>query len=232
MLQGKLFTTFSGGPSLEARDAASGRLLWTRRICIGTPPACTYASVAGPLAAGDGIVYVTNHANGMAAYDMDSGRQLWSRTVGSGGIYSAPVVEGDAVYVSDHNGQLHALNRRTGAQLWSAPTGRFNHSTPALANGVLYAGGDSGLTAIDARTGAVRWVQSAVGTVVTSPAVANGVVYLGGKDGRLYVLDALTGEVLHSRQIAPADRELVSSPMVADGVLYMNTGDRMLAFGL
>jgi outer membrane protein assembly factor BamB len=111
--------------------------------------------------------------------------------------------------------------------------GNYNHTTPALANGVLYAGSDTrGITAIDAKTGAVRWQQTAVGSVRTSPAVANGVLYLGAGDGRLYALDAGTGTVLHSFQIAPAGRLLSPSPAVADGVVYVGTGDRLLAFGL
>ena len=232
VLKGKLFTTTSG-PNVEARDARSGKLLWSRRVCIGKPPGCFYATTFGPLAAGDGIVYVTNYGGSMAAYDMETGRQLWSRIVGSGVIDSAPVVEGDVVYVSVHDDYLYALNRRTGAELWRAPTGHFNHSTPALAYGLLYVGSDgNGVSAIDAQTGAVRWQQTAVGVVRTSPAVANGVVYIGAGDGRLYALDARTGAVLHSRPIAPAGRILSVSPVVADGKVYVGTGDRLLAFGL
>lgn len=233
VVNGKLFTTTFGGSNVEARDATSGKLLWSRRVCIGTPPSCSYASSYGPLAAGDGIVYVTNSSGAMAAYDMDTGRQLWSRRVGVGVIDSAPVIEGDVVYISVHDDRLYALNRRTGTELWSAPTGHFNHSTPALAYGLLYVGSDGdGLTAIDAATGTVRWQQRAVGIVRTSPAVANGVVYLGAGDGRLYALDARTGAVLHNRPVAPAGRLLSPSPAVANGVLYVGTGDRLLAFGL
>lgn len=236
VVNGKLFTNSANDyADVEARDAASGRLLWSSKPCIGTPASCTIASVAAPLAAGDGIVYMTNHNAGMAAYEASTGRQLWSRVVGPGSIDSAPVVEGDVVYVSVamHDGRLYALNRRTGAELWWAPTGYYNHSTPALADGLLYVGSDGqGVTAVDAKTGAIRWQQNALGTVRTSPAVANGVVYLGADDGRLYALDARTGTILHSRQIAPVGRLLSPSPAVVDGVVYVSTGDEVLAFGL
>jgi outer membrane protein assembly factor BamB len=210
----KLFTTTPASPNyVQARDTASGRLLWSRQMCFSLPDGgCFYGTSNGPIAAGDGIVYVTNGSGGMAAHDADTGRQLWSRVVGAGNfINTAPVVEGDVVYISVHDGRVHALNRLTGAELWSAPVGNYNHTTPALANGVLYVGSDTrGITAIDAKTGAVRWQQTAVGSVRTSPAVANGVLYLGAGDGRL----------------------LSPSPAVADGVVYVGTGDRLLAFGL
>jgi glucose dehydrogenase len=231
---GKLFTTTTSGPRVEARDPASGKLLWSRMACIGTSDTCvSIASIFGPIAAGDGVVYVSNYAGGMMAYDANTGRQLWSRIIGSGHVIdSAPVVEGDVVYVSAHDSRLYALNRHTGATLWSAPTGDFNHSTPALAGGMLYVGSDGdGITAIDMKTGAVRWRQTAVGIVRTSPAVANGVLYLGSGDGRLYALDAQTGVVLQDRQVGPPG-QLTPSPAVADGVVYVGTGDHLLAFGL
>lgn len=234
IVDGKMFTVTNGSPVLEARDADSGRTLWRRSVCISSPASsCTSASSSGPLAAGDGTIYVTNYVGGMAAYAADSGRQLWSRFVGSGLIDAAPVVEGDVVYVSVNDSRLYALNRHTGAQLWAAPTGDYNHSTPALADGVLYVGSDgNGVTAIDAKTGAVRWQQSALGVVRSSPAVANGVLYVTAGDGRLYALDARNGTVLYSRQIAPVGRYLSPSPAIADGVVYVGTGDRLLAFGL
>lgn len=204
-------------------------------MCFSLPGGgCFYGTSNGPIAAGDGIVYVTNGSGGMAAHDADTGRQIWSRVVGSGNfINTAPVVEGDVVYISVHDGRVHALNRLTGAELWSASVGNYNHTTPALANGVLYAGSDTtGITAIDAKMGSVRWQQTAVGSVRTSPAVANGVLYLGAGDGRLYALDAQSGAVLYSRQIAPAGRLLSPSLAVADGVVYVGTGNRLLAFGL
>jgi outer membrane protein assembly factor BamB len=237
LVDGKLFTLTPKELNLEARDPASGRLLWSRYVCTGAPSGCAGSWIYAPLAAGAGIVYVANSHGGMSAHDTDSGRQLWSRMVGSDIIYGAPVVEGEVVYVSvagfAGHGRLHALDRRTGTRLWTAPTGDFNRSTPALADGVLYVGSDgSGLWAIDAKTGALRWRQAAVGAVRTSPAVANGVVYLGAEDGRLYALDASTGAVLHSIPVAPVGQRLSSSPAVADGVVYVSTGDRMMAFGL
>lgn len=232
---GKLFTIAASGPYLQARDAASGKLLWSALACVGPSDSCeSIASIFGPLAAGDGAVYATTYVGGMMAFDANTGRKRWSRSVGGGYVIdSAPVVEGDVVYISVHDSRLYALNRHTGATLWSAPTGDYNHATPALADGVLYVGSDgNGLRAIDAKTGAKRWEQGAVGVVRTSPAVANGVVYLGAGDGRLYALHAQTGAVLYSRQVAPAGRLLSPSPAVVDGVVYVGTGDRMMAFGL
>jgi outer membrane protein assembly factor BamB len=233
---GRIFIiTDSTSTTVEARDAASGKLLWRQVKCVPLPSGCTLASMSAPTAVADGVVYVVNYIGAVIAYSADSGQLLWAKQVAPDGttINAAPVVEGDVIYISAHNGRLYALNRANGSVRWSAPTGKYNHSTPALADGILYVGSDGeGITAIDANTGAVRWRHSALGSVRTSPAVANGVVYLGAADGKLYALDARSGAVLHSRQVAPVGQLFSPSPAVADGVVYVSTGERLFAFGI
>lgn len=233
---GRIFLiTGSANTAVEARDAASGRLLWWQEGCAPLPSGCAVATMFAPPAVADGVVYVANYIGAVLAYSANSGHLLWARQIAPEGtiIDAAPVVEGDVIYISAHNGRLYALNRANGSVRWSAPTGEYNHSTPALADGVLYVGSDGeGITAIDAHTGAVRWRHRALGDVRTSPAVANGVVYLGAADGKLYALDARSGAVLHSRQVAPVGRLFSPSPAVADGVIYVDTGERLFAFGI
>jgi outer membrane protein assembly factor BamB len=70
------------------------------------------------------------------------------------------------------------------------------HSSPAVANGVVYVGsGDTGaythhrygnVYALDAKTGAKLWSYTTPNLVTSSPAVANGVVYVGSDDGNVY----------------------------------------------
>ena len=85
---------------------------------------------------------------------------------------------------------LCALNASTGAKLWSSPAGG---SSPAVANGVVYAGCGAHVYALNASTGAKLWSYPIGGY---SPAVANGVVYIGTGDGREYALNASTGAKL------------------------------------
>ena len=54
------------------------------------------------------------------------------------------------------------------------------HSSPAVANGVVYVGSNDGnVYALNASTGAMLWSYTTGGGVYSSPAVANGVVYVG-----------------------------------------------------
>jgi outer membrane protein assembly factor BamB len=92
--------------------------------------------------------------------------------------------------------------------LWTAPLGSgtassftgTGGSSPAVVNGVVYAGASNGLEAFDAagvtncsgmpKTCAPLWSASVGPIGTSSPIVANGVVYIGSTDENLYALDA------------------------------------------
>ena len=117
-------------------------------------------------------------------------------------------------------GYVHDADASTGALLWSYAGGG---GSPAVANGVVYAGCSDGLCALNAGTGALLW-SYATGLnspLYSSPAVANGVVYTGSGDGNMYALNASTGAKLWSYSAA----NYSSSPAVANGVVYVNSED-------
>ena len=59
----------------------------------------------------------------------------------------------------------------------------------------------------------------------SSPAIADGVVYVGREDGRLYALDARTGQEKWS---FTTFHSVVSSPAVAGGMIYIGSFDGRL----
>ena len=67
-------------------------------------------------------------------------------------------------------------------------TGRQVHSSPAVANGMVYIGSDdNNVYALNASTGRLRWKYTTICCgVYSSPAVANGVVYVGSVDRNVY----------------------------------------------
>ena len=103
-------------------------------------------------------------------------------------------------------------------------------ASPAVANGVVYAGGEGGgFFALDAETGAKLW--SSEGYVVSAPAVANGVIYISDVAGySLRALDAATGAELWSYATGDV---LESSPAVANGMVWVaSRDDNVYAFHL
>ena len=83
---------------------------------------------------------------------------------------------------------------------WSFVTGDYVHSSPAVANGVLYVGSDDGhLYALNPATGALDWSQTLDQYVFSSPAVANGIVYAVGATGSAGSRERLRTERVHGR---------------------------------
>jgi len=134
----------------------------------------------------------------------DTGEVLWSTQVGpgggTGGIQWGTATDGRRIYAAISNsnaafytlvpggqqinwGSWSGLDVRSGKLLWQTadPTsGAIDSGAVSVANGVLYAGSQSGsMYALDAATGNILWSFASGGTVIDGPAIVDGVVYWG-----------------------------------------------------
>lgn len=116
--------------------------------------------------------------------------------------------------------------------LWRFRTGQLNRSTPAVANGTVYVGSDSGyLYALDAVDGRLKWRFFTQGELNSSPSYDQGRVYFTGGDGNVYALDAHDGRRLWEFHAGPLDGKrpawdfFQSSPVVVGDMLYVGSGD-------
>src|SRR5258706_11515766 len=78
---------------------------------------------------------------------------------------------------------------------WTYEGGEVIESSPAIADGVVYAGAGNGdLLAIDLDTGKLRWKYS-TGNLIgeSSPAVGGGLVYIGDLSGILHAVHTKDG---------------------------------------
>jgi eukaryotic-like serine/threonine-protein kinase len=130
---------------------------------------------------------------------------------------------------------------------WKFHTGGRVISSPAVANGVVYAGStDGNVYAVDLDSGAQKWKFEIKARVPSSPAVSEGVVYFGSYDGQFYAVDAASGQLKwkfqtggerrfaarHIHGIQPAAETMpdpfdfyLSSPAVWNGAVYFGSGD-------
>src|SRR4029453_13618629 len=167
-----------------------------------------------------------------------------------GAQWSSPAVENGRVFVGPRDEhKVYAFDAVTGNTLWTATTSDWVQTSPAVNNGVVYIGNNSGnVYAYNAVTGGLIW-QSPVAPGLAfgrSPTVAKGVLYIASAinasatafDGKLFALDAATGQVLFSdfvsENVEGESRWVNASPTVDNGVVYIpNYGDgTVAAFGL
>lgn len=236
---GRVYVAFTDG-TIRALDATNGQPIWS---VIHSGGAYSSPAVAG------GRLYIAIHNHGLLALDANTGSQLWLAPM-PGPQWSSPAVENGRVFVGsrdDH--KLYAFDAATGNTLWTATTGDWVQTSPAVANGVVYIGNNAGVVyAFNALSGALIW-QTAFAPgfgSLSSPTVANGVIYTASGidasgtrfDGKLYALNAATGQVLFSDFVSESNqgesRWVNASPTVDNGVVYIpNYGDgTVAAFGL
>ncbi|MFI1586265.1 PQQ-binding-like beta-propeller repeat protein [Embleya sp. NPDC020630] len=155
-------------------------------------------------------------------------RFLWlaaGAVVTAGGITTAVLLDGDGDDTSKPPASTSTGGGTPGAaHTWRLTTGGWVHSSPAVADGVVYVGSwDNRLYALEAATGAKKWVFPTIGGITSSPAVAGGVVYVGSSDDSVYAVDAATGL---KKWRFPTGGKVASSPVVADGFVYVGSEDQ------
>src|SRR5438874_8855791 len=155
------------------------------------------------------------------------------------------------------NGKFYAFNAQTGAVKWKFATDgerRFEAkglhgmqpknqtiadpfdlflSSPVIASGVVYFGGDGNLYALDSATGGLRWKFKTGDVLHASPALADGVLFFGSWDSYFYAVDAATGKEkwrFHGGEDSLLHNQVgfQSSPAVVNGTVYTGCRDSNL----
>ncbi len=132
------FATGKNEKKLYAVDIVTGTEVWSRYL---------YGSLSSP-AISDGRVYIGDKEFVIHCFDAGTGAEIWNRTTGSGdfGVYSSPVVAGGMVYTAANydKGTIYCFDADCGTLIWSYDTNQYNMAQPAVSDGTLFIGSDSG----------------------------------------------------------------------------------------
>lgn len=189
--------------------------------------------LSSPVISG-GAVYVGSATGRFYAFDLRSGKRLWTFKAGSPVEAAAAVADG-AVCFGTTGGVMRCLDRATARELWSYTARSEIISSPALAAGRLYfSSSDDRVHAVDLATGRQAWTyaRAAYHTVLprihASPAAAGSRVFQLFSDGVLVCLDADSGRELWSKKTggglfeAPRARR---TPLVHGKKVYVIDGE-------
>jgi eukaryotic-like serine/threonine-protein kinase len=198
----------SGDGNVYAVDAKSGVLQW--KFATGD------VVHASPAVAG-GNVYIGSWDSQLYAIDAESGQQKWVFKAGQDpnyhnqvGFQSSPAVVDGTVYVGCRDAHVYALDAATGRKKWDYPTSKsWVNGTPAVRDGTVYVGTSdtSRFMALDARTGRLKFAYTAGAYIFSSAALAGDLAYFGSHNGRLYAVNAATGELAWQFQTEGAKRD-------------------------
>jgi hypothetical protein len=198
---------------------------------------------------GNTIVIVDNDT--VTALDAGTLKRKWAVDVPYG-VYSPPVIAGDAVYFgftgqrdgttewllgTDQPNQLVSLSLKDGSENWRIDGAGSAPVAPLVVNGTIYAVGTTKdayrLTALDAADGHTLWTAGAFVSLQTGghPAVIPYIwMRLAYEDGLiavnqshgLSVYDTVTGEEVWAHAVDAPDS--VDVPLIADGTVVVTIG--------
>jgi outer membrane protein assembly factor BamB len=137
---------------------------------------------------------------------------------------ATPAIADGVVYTGANDGKLRAFNAQTGQELWSADTGAEILAEPLVDAGNVYSANGLGVVSAYTKTGKKVWSFTAGDAVYSSPVMAEGRVIFGCNDGRLYALDAATGQPAWVNQ--DATYAIESKPLVFKGKVYYGAWDQ------
>ena len=220
----------SGELRVHAINANTGAQLWSTSVING--------DTSSP-AIGDGV-YVSYSCPNVYKLDIATGTKIWHYAPGcSGGGGKTPALYNGRLYVRDFSDTI--FDSQTGAII-----GSFNaKNTPAFSgtrgfflDGPHSFGTFGTLRARDVDTNTVLWSFAGDGFLQSAVLVVNNYVYVGSAQGKLYALNAATGQQVWVTQagtsIPYGDEHNVSQPTTsfaaAEGLLVIPTSTTLVAY--
>ena len=166
------------------------------------------------------MLLATSRDGDVAAYRvLEDGLEDFWRTSIDGEIRAAPVVFDDRVYIRSVDGRLRSLALADGSQVWMVSRrvpslSLTGTSEPLVSEAAVYSGFDDGkLVAFDRNDGQVLW-ETTIGLPSGRTEVErlvdldgrfilrDGILYIASFQGRLAAVQAVSGDILWSRQFS------------------------------
>ncbi|MBF2055362.1 MAG: PQQ-binding-like beta-propeller repeat protein [Candidatus Sericytochromatia bacterium] len=178
-----------------------------------------------PPAVFQGQVYLGSRDSQMYALRLEDGSQVWRTDLPQGGIFSAPVIWGDAIYAGTWVPyySVMAWDLSSGTERWATQTGEMVNRPPWVLTDALQLythrdpaiGDDEAIKVVaaawDYDTREPRWEQPLMGIPAVAPALAPEAIIYATDDQRLTVLERATGKI---RWQAELESVPVSAPLV------------------
>ena len=188
----------------------------------------------------DNKVYFGSYDGSLYALDAKTGQKKWEFTEADW-IGSSPALskKDNLIFVGlefglpGRRGGIVAVDAQTGAKKWADFFVDYVHCSPEYSaefSGVVVGSNCGYVRMYEAKTGQKKW-EFKVGSAVKACFIFDAprkFVFFGAHDGRAYVLDVESGQVIYSYK---TEGIIYSTPLIKDNVLYFTSLDKSL-YGL
>jgi len=187
-----------------------------------------------PVTVGDGLAFVgffqeKSNANGLYAFDPETGEQQWKIIVDSQ-ILPAPTYVDGVVYFGSTDKKVYAVDVESEKPKpgWPFEADSAIWASPLVADGRVYvASMDHHLYCLDAETGEEIWKTEVGGALAKQPLLVDGILYVGAFDGKVHAIKADSGELVEGFDFS-AKNWVWSTPLMVDGRLFVTALDGFL----
>lgn len=244
-----------GSNRFVAFDSKTGQVAWWAET--GNQLRLTYASNPVVAVIKGQRLLITGGGDGYGhAYQVRTGKKVWSIPLSVGPINPSPVVDGDLVYFAhgEENAEGGARGRVICVDAGNVTSGKpkivwdfrkgvpFGLSSLGFADGRVYMADDAAkLYCFDAKKGKLLWKYNYGTTARGAPMVADGKLYISETNARFHIIK-LQGDLepnenqthtVHFRNQPGAGGfvEVNCTPAVADGRIYLATRDEIYCIG-
>lgn len=230
---GVIYTGGAGsGGTVYAVNANTGAVLWTSPVANGDN--------SSPAVTSDGV-YVSYACPNVYKLNPLTGAELWHFAPGcSGGGGKTPALYNDRLYVRDSGGgTIHdSFNGSLIGSFVAKNTPAFSGNSGFFLEGPTFFGSSGTLRGRDVDTNNVLWSFAGDGSLQSAVLVVNNYVYVGSASGKLYAVDATTGQQVWQTQagtsIPYVDEHNVSQPVTSfaagEGLLVIPTSTTLVAY--
>ena len=219
-----------------ALDTKTGKTRWKtdRRY-----PADQAYSTPLVIRVGDRDQVISVGAYRAAAYDLQSGREIWRVRYDDGfSNVPRPVTGHGLVYIATGFQQPSLLAVRPDGTgditkthvAWTLQRGAPLTPSPLIVGDELYLVSDFGIAScVDAKTGQTHWQQRLGGNYSASPVFADGRIYFQSEEGLTTVI--APGKTFQKLATSQLDGGMLASMAVANGSLFIRTDSHLYRIG-
>ena len=179
------------------------------------------------------LVFI-NTLGDLSSIDIDTGNLVWQTPTQSSAIYenyfslknSDLIAENQTIYFSNNKNEFFAIDERNGVIKWKQSVN--SNLRPTFADGLVFTVTLEGyLVAIDSRNGNIVRMTNVLNIIKNYKkknvkpegfVVANNKVYLSLNNGRLIIIDNLSGKPIDIKKI---DNEKISRPYILNNSMFI-----------
>jgi outer membrane protein assembly factor BamB len=206
---------------LFAVKADSGRVVWAYQ---------TGGRInASPTIVGESVC-VTNYSGAFICLNRRTGAERWTTYLKRDpfryeSFYASASSDGARLYSVARTGKVVAVDTSDGHVAWTAGVGGLGYTTPAVADGRVFAGGfDGRMRAFRATTGEELWSKWVGGRLLGAPVVIGPYVFFSVLEGRTYALRVSDGSIAWHLPIGK-----YTFGIATEKTYYMSLNGRLIA---